>query len=149
VRPVVRQPLEKIDLDIFDQLGPGDILFVNSSHRCPPNSDATVVFLEVLPRLQPGVLVHFHDIFLPCDYPPRWRDRWHSEQYVLGAMLLSDPGNLRIELPNAFISEDPELCRVLDPLWDDPRLAGIDRPDLPFWGRKGVSFWLRTLRDGG
>ena len=141
---VIRQPLEKTDLGIFEQLVPGDILFIDSSHRCFTNSDVTVVFLEVLPRLQPGVLVHLHDIFLPCDYPPRWRDRYYSEQYMLAAILLVQQRAFEIVLPAAFISEDAELSPVLAPLWDDPRLADLERQDVPFWGRRGVSFWLRA-----
>ena len=66
----IRHPLESIDLAVFDQLAPGDILFIDSSHRVFTNSDVNVVFLEVLPRLQPGVLVHLNDIFLLYDYPP-------------------------------------------------------------------------------
>jgi hypothetical protein len=142
---VVRQPLEKADLGIFEQLVPGDILFIDSSHRCFTNSDVTIVFLEVLPRLQPGVLVHFHDIFLPYDYPPEWRDRYYSEQYLLAAILLAQQRAFEILLPAAFISQDADLSRVLAPLWDDARLAELEREDVPFRGRKGVSFWLRTV----
>lgn len=140
----IRQSLEKADLGTFEQLVPGDILFIDSSHRCFTNSDVTVVFLEVLPRLQPGVLVHFHDIFLPYDYPPQWRDRYYSEQYMLAAILLAQRRGFEIVLPAAFISEDAELSPVLAPLWDDPRLADLERQDVPFWGRRGVSFWLRA-----
>jgi len=43
------------------------------------NSDATVFFLDVLPRLKPGVVVHVHDIFWPFDYPSIWRARYYSE----------------------------------------------------------------------
>src|ERR1035438_7582905 len=65
---VIRQPLEACDLSLFDRLGSGDIFFMDGSHRSFMNSDVTVFFLEILPRLQPGVLVHIHDIFLPLDY---------------------------------------------------------------------------------
>ena len=67
-RPV-RMPLERVTLANFDHLGPGDILFLDSSHRSFQNSDVTVFFLEILPRLRPGVIVHIHDIYLPYDYP--------------------------------------------------------------------------------
>src|SRR4029077_2329278 len=87
---VVRQPLEKCDLKIFDPLQAGDILFMDGSHRALMNSDVTVLFLEILPRLRSGVLVHLHDIFLPVDYPPYWEleyypHRYWSEQYLLAA----------------------------------------------------------------
>jgi len=146
---IIRQPLESTDLTIFDQLVPGDILFIDSSHRVFTNSDVTVVFLEVLPRLQPGVLVHLHDIFLPYDYPPQWRDRYYSEQYLLAAMLLGQTSRFHIALPNAFIGHDPELSAVLAPLWHDPKFA----PDTATEGQRtrvadrsgmGTSFWMRT-----
>jgi len=146
---IIRHPLESARLEVFDQLTPGDILFMDSSHRVLTNSDVTVLFLDVLPRLQPGVLVHLHDIFLPYDYPPEWRDRYYSEQYLLAAMLLGQTSRFRIALPNAFISHDPPLSAVLEPLWRDPHFA----PGLPANVRPaavvdrsgmGSSFWMRT-----
>ena len=146
---VIRRPLESVDLALFDQLAPGDILFIDSSHRVFTNSDVTVVFLEVLPRLQPGVLVHLHDIFLPYDYPPEWRDRYYSEQYALAAMLLGQTSRFRIALPNTFVSHDPELSAVLAPLWRDPRFApggAAEGQRAPVADRSGLgtSFWMRT-----
>jgi len=61
--------LEDVGLDIFSDLSSGDILFIDNSHRLLPNSDVTVFFLDVLPRLRPGVILHIHDIYLPYDYP--------------------------------------------------------------------------------
>jgi hypothetical protein len=141
---VVRQPLESADLGMFDQLAPGDILFVDSSHRVFTNSDVTVVFLDLLPRLQPGVLVHLHDIFLPYDYPPEWRDRYYSEQYLLAAMLLGDTSRFHIALPNAFIARDRELSAVLAPLWRHPRMAPPQPADKSDRSGAESSFWLRT-----
>ena len=145
---VIRQPLESVDLAVFDQLAPGDILFIDSSHRVFTNSDVTVVFLDILPRLAPGVLVHLHDIFLPYDYPPEWRDRYYSEQYMLAAMLLGQTSRFRIALPNAFISHDPDLGAVLAPLWEDAHFAcqsPANGPQkAPDRSGLGSSFWLRT-----
>ncbi|MBK9180853.1 MAG: class I SAM-dependent methyltransferase [Acidimicrobiales bacterium] len=132
---VVRQPLEDCDLAVFDRAGPGDVVFVDNSHRCFMNSDATVVLLEVLPRLRPGVLLGIHDIHLPDDYPPDWADRFYSEQYVLGAFLLGGGAGTETELPAWFVSTDAELAAVLDSLFDHPLLAGIER--------HGGAFWLR------
>lgn len=77
---IVRQPLEDIDITAVDQLEDGDVLFVDNSHRIFTNSDATVVFLDIMPRLKPGVLLGIHDIMLPHDYPPDWTGRFYSEQ---------------------------------------------------------------------
>ena len=82
---VIRQPLQNVDLSVFDVLEPGDILFFDGSHRIFTNSDVMVFFFEVLPRLKRGVLVHVHDVFLPDDYPPEWTGCYYSEQYILAA----------------------------------------------------------------
>lgn len=137
---IVRQPLEKCDLKIFDDLGPGDILFMDGSHRAFMNSDVTVLFLEILPRLKSGVLVHLHDIFWPLDYPPYWDLRFYphrywSEQYLLAASLLSGQSAYDIVLPNHYISITRGLATLLDGFWSDPRLTGVSRT--------GTSFWIR------
>ena len=61
-----------MDLDFFSQLGPGDVLFIDSSHTVKIGGDVNYLFLEVLPRLKPGVIVHVHDIFFPFDYRRDW-----------------------------------------------------------------------------
>jgi predicted O-methyltransferase YrrM len=133
---VIRQPLETVSVALFDELEAGDMLFVDSSHHVFTNSDCVVFFLDVLPRLRPGVLVHIHDIFLPYDYPHVWSARYYSEQYLLAAWLLAQGPHVRIELPNMFISLDVELAGILDPLWTGT-LADVQR--------FGGSFWIRTL----
>ena len=122
--------------EVANAVGAGDILFYDGSHRAFENSDVTVFFLEVLPKLPAGVLVHVHDICLPYDYPPGWEGRWYSEQYLLAAWLLGGGARVRVVLPNAFVSHDPELSRLLDPLWSRPSLAVVER--------HGSSFWLET-----
>lgn len=128
---IIREPLENTDLSRFEQLQPGDILFFDGSHRVLMNSDVTVFFLEVLPRLKPGVLVHIHDIELPYDYMPE-RAHWHySEQYMLAASLLARP-NFRVILPNAFVCREQDLLGVINPLW-------LQLPGVSF---RGSSFWM-------
>jgi hypothetical protein len=105
----IRRRLEDCDLSLFDQLEAGDILFFDGSHRVFTNSDVTVFFLELMPRLKPGVIVHIHDIFLPLDYPPKWQRRMYSEQYLLAAMLLCPKPLFKVLLPNSFVCGDPEL----------------------------------------
>lgn len=132
---VIREPFEDIDYDLVGALGDGDVLFVDNSHRILPNSDATAFFLEILPRLQKGVIVHVHDVYLPYDYPPFMCERGYSEQYGLAMYLLANPGKYRPLLPNYFVSEDETLASVVAPLWDHPNLAGVER--------HGGSFWLQ------
>jgi hypothetical protein len=76
-----------------DQLSSGDILFIDSSHTVTTGGDVPFLFLEVLPRLAQGVIVHIHDVFLPFDYPKEWivdfRWRW-TEQYLVHAFLCNN-----------------------------------------------------------
>jgi predicted O-methyltransferase YrrM len=134
----IRLPLQDIEPDAIASLvQPGDILFFDGSHRALQNSDVTAFFLEVLPRLQAGVLVQIHDICLPYDYAPEWEDRWYSEQYLLAAYILGGASRMRVVLPNAFVSADAELLRVTRPLWDGAGLEAV--------ARGGSSFWFETV----
>ncbi|QBQ54504.1 class I SAM-dependent methyltransferase [Nitrosococcus wardiae] len=115
---VLRKPLEDIDITLFNYLNSGDILMIDGSHRCFQNSDVTVFFLEILPILKPGVLVYIDDIYLPYDYPLKWRCRYYSEQYLLGTLLLADSGRYEVILPCKFISNDEYLSSHVDSFWD-------------------------------
>lgn len=87
---VVRQRVENAGTELFNSLGENDILFIDSSHVIRPQGDVLVEFLQILPALRAGVLVHVHDIFSPCDYPAQWlvnEVRLYNEQYLLEAFL--------------------------------------------------------------
>jgi len=132
---MIRKPLELVDLGIFDLLGENDILFIDNSHRSFMNSDVTVFFLDILPRLKSGVLVQIHDICLPCDYPPQWDKRYYNEQYLLAAYLLAEGNKFKIILPNY------SLTSILS-----PEFKNI--PGMFFKNKEGVmqggcSFWIR------
>ncbi len=73
----------------FDALEPNDILFIDSSHEARVGNDVARLFLCVLPRLKPGVVIHVHDIFLPFEYPLEvtTQPRVWTEQYVLQSIL--------------------------------------------------------------
>jgi len=105
---VLRKRLEKIPpAELVEMSGAGTVVFFDGSHRCFPKSDVTVFFLEILPRLKPGTLVHIHDIYLPFDYPDPLMDRYWSEQYLLAAFLLGGAKNIRTILPchNLLVQE--------------------------------------------
>jgi hypothetical protein len=131
---VRRIRLEDSDHEIFSILQAGDILFFDGSHRVFTNSDVPVFFLEILPSLPPGVLVHIHDICLPLDYPPEWNDRFYSEQYMLAAMLLCKDRPFDIILPNCYVVSDPALSKTASIL-----MSGTSVDPAP-----AVSFWIRT-----
>lgn len=133
---VTRERLEDSDLSFVSDLQPGDILFVDSSHRSFMNSDVTVFFLEILPRLKSGVIVHIHDIYLPLDYMPERGHWFYSEQYLLGASLLAGHQNFKILLPNNYISITSQVNQVMEPLWQDPVLQGVQPCGCSFWLEK-------------
>jgi predicted O-methyltransferase YrrM len=135
---IIRKPFESLtDFSVFDALEAGDIVFVDNSHRCLPNSDVTVFFLEILPRLKPGVLVQVHDIYLPYDYPQFMCDRAYSEQYMLAAFLLANPKKYSPILANYFISEDAELKTILTPIWENKNMTSVERHGGSFWFKIG------------
>jgi len=87
---VIRQPVEQIERSFFRQLGERDLLFIDSSHMIKPQGDVLAEYLEILPSLAPGVIVHIHDIFSPRDYPENWvfdEVRLWNEQYLVEAFL--------------------------------------------------------------
>ncbi len=132
---MIREPFENVTLDIVAELNANDILFLDNSHRILPNSDSMVFFMEILPRLKRGVIVHLHDIYLPYDYPQFMCDRFYSEQYALAIYLLANPDKYETILPNYFISEDQELSELIAPIWDHENLKDVER--------HGGSYWIR------
>jgi predicted O-methyltransferase YrrM len=126
---VVRSRLERADLGIFDDLGRDDMIFCDNSHYSFQNSDVTVFFLEVLPRLKNGTLIGVHDIFLPYDYPPTWLPRFYNEQYLLACWLLASE-RLHIELPVCYVASTPGLKQRFSPVVPAPKFPGLESA---FW----------------
>lgn len=87
---VLRQRVQDVPLSVFDELGPGDILFIDSSHVAKGGSDVCYELFEILPRLAPGVAIHIHDIHYPFEYPEAWffgQNRSWNEAYLVRALL--------------------------------------------------------------
>jgi hypothetical protein len=83
--------VQKVPVQVFESLEAGDLLFIDSSHVCKTGSDVNYLYLQILPRLKPGVRVHIHDIFLPFEYLKEWvfdENRSWNEQYLLQALLM-------------------------------------------------------------
>ncbi len=130
---LITRRVEEIDVDFFSCLETNDILFIDSSHTVKFGSDVCYEFLEILPRLRPGVWVHVHDIFFPHDYPVEWlinRRLALNEQYLLEAFLAFST-TFCVELANYWIS--------LDHL---ERAAGLWPNDL---NQRASSFWMRRV----
>jgi hypothetical protein len=128
---LIEKKVEDLDLDFFSQLGPGDILFIDSSHTIKIGGDVNYLFLEVLPRLKPGVIVHVHDIFLPFDYRRDWvmdEFRFWTEQYLLQAFLTFN-SEFEVLMANSYLGHYHK---------EDLKTTF---PNSPWWG--GGSFWMR------
>lgn len=134
---IIRQRFESLSDNkfIIESLNENDILFIDNSHRVFPNSDAMICFLELIPFLKKGVIVHIHDVYLPYDYPQFMCDRFYNEQYMLAAFILANPEKFRTILPNYYISEDAELAKIISPMWNHPNLTNVEK--------HGGSFWLQ------
>ncbi|HXD42579.1 MAG TPA: class I SAM-dependent methyltransferase [Ramlibacter sp.] len=102
---IVPKRLQDVELDLFRGLGAGDVLFVDSTHVSKIDSDVNRLFFDILPTLAPGVVIHFHDIFYPFEYPKEWVrfGRAWNELYVLRAFLQFN-SSFRILLMNTFIA---------------------------------------------
>lgn len=91
---VHQKPVQEMSLDCFTSLNSGDVLFIDSSHVLRSGSDVTFELLEILPRLQSGVYVHFHDVFLPGGYPAEWLERkswfWNEQQALQAFLSFND-----------------------------------------------------------
>ena len=138
---IYRMPFEDMDIGFFASLTAEDILLVDNSHRSFPNSDVTVFFTEVLPKLPTGMLYTLHDIFLPSDYPECWSSeerRWYNEQYLLCAYLLGGADGDKIVCPNALLGSKNEIFDECKSLWGQGEiLEHMQFGGGFFWIRKG------------
>lgn len=129
---LITEKVQEVELSVFEQLGPNDVLFIDSSHVVKIGGDVNYLFLEVLPRLKPGVVVHVHDIFLPGEYHRGWilDNGWFwTEQYLLQAFLAFNSA-FEILLANSYLGRKhiEELRRTF--------------PSAP-GHHAGGSFWMR------
>ncbi len=123
------------DPGILAALGPGDVLFIDSSHIAMPGTDVDRLFLDVLPRLREGVLVHVHDVTLPDAYPQGWGWRGYNEQLLVGALIQG--GAYEILFASHVAAGNPD--------WTGHGIVG----ELPLAaGALDTSLWLRKSGGG-
>jgi len=128
---------QDVPAETFAALGRDDMLFVDTTHAVKLDGDVNRIVLDVLPALSPGVLVHFHDIWLPWEYHrdllETLRMYW-TEQYLLQAYLAENPA-YEVVLPlQAMVREDPERMARLVPRYDPAHYPS--------------GFWIRRLAAG-
>jgi methyltransferase family protein len=127
-----RLPAQDVPPAAFESLQDGDVLFVDTTHTVKVGSDVNHIVLDVLPQLAPGVVVHFHDIFLPYEYPRRWLEDfglYWSEQYLLQAFLALNADFEVLVAVTALLRDRGDAFAALLP--DGATRGG------------GASFWIR------
>jgi hypothetical protein len=130
---IYRKNIQDQDIALFQELQAGDVVFFDGTHTIYPNSDVMWFFLEILPVLNKGVIVQIHDIYLPYDYPGFMLERYYSEQYLLGALLLNNPDKYEILAPNYFIYSNKRMHATLDSIWSLKSLKNVERHGGSFW----------------
>lgn len=128
--------LQEIPLSFFEELEENDILFIDSSHVLKAGSDVTYIFSTILPRLQRGVIIHFHDVFIPYEIPEKWmRDEllFWNEQYVLYSMMINATEEYETIMPNFYLGSNYRE-RLLTYFPHMPEVKIYD--DVSYWIRK-------------
>jgi hypothetical protein len=128
---IIPKPVQDVETAIFETLEANDILFIDSTHVTKIDSDVNHHLFRILPSLASGVLIHFHDIFYPFEYPREWifdENRSWNENYILRAFLMHNDQYEIVFFNSAFASiADSE-----------------DRNQCPtFFKNSGGSLWLR------
>jgi hypothetical protein len=137
VSRVIAKKVESTNIQRFEELDRNDILFIDSGHTVRIGSDVNYLYLDVFPRLAPGVIIHIHDINLPYEYPqkyftnPAFRVFW-TEAYLLQAFLSLNP-RFEILLAMYYLTTDhwDEYCKAFQHFNPAVHKAG------------SVSFWMR------
>lgn len=129
---IIQKKLQDVDINIFSDLSAGDILFIDSTHVSKVGSDVNCIFFKILPYINSGVYVHFHDIYYPLEYPKEWiyEGRAWNEAYLLRAFLQYND-SFKIQFFNSFLAH----------LYRDKLIQ-----DMPlFMKNPGSSIWIKKL----
>jgi hypothetical protein len=127
---IIQENLQAVDMSLFAELTRNDILFIDSTHVSKINSDVNFIFFGLLPALQEGVCIHFHDIYYPFEYPKKWiyEGRAWNEAYVLRAFLQYN-ATFEIEFFNSFLAHFHREKFLTMPLF-------LKNPGSSIWIRK-------------
>jgi len=129
---IFEKNLQQIEISFFEQLEENDILFIDSTHVSKTGSDVNYLIFEILPSLKKGVLIHFHDIFYPFEYPKDWvlDGRSWNEDYILRSFLMYNDSFKIILFPN-FLHTLHKECFASMP---------------NCYKNSGGSFWLQKVK---
>jgi hypothetical protein len=132
---LIRNRLEDVDRDLFNELNKNDILFIDSTHTLKIGNDVYCEYLEIIPNINVGVYIHIHDIFIPNQYSKRWvykKNYFWTEQYILQAFLMFN-SHYEVVFPcNYLHSFKPDLLMEIF-------------PSYPMDEEGPGSFWIRRI----
>jgi uncharacterized UPF0146 family protein len=122
---LIKEKTQNLDLNLFKDLEAGDLLFIDSTHVSKTGSDVNVIFFEILPRLKPGVIIHFHDIVFPFEYPEEWvfntNGKWKgfswNECFILRAFLMFNSSFKILFFGSYLLSEKRDYIAMNMPLF--------------------------------
>jgi hypothetical protein len=150
---LIESPVQRVPLDLFRSLQADDILFIDSSHVVSMDSDVLYECLRVLPELAPGVIVHFHDVFTPLDYPEKFVMTnlcFWGEQYLLEAFLSFNSTFKVLWSGSAMQQFHSDVLRQIFPTWEGsyarmPEELKVFVPTLDGNNVWPCSFWIARI----
>lgn len=150
---LIEKPVQEVSLEVFRRLGPGDILFIDSSHVVSMDSDVLYEILKIVPQVRKGVLIHFHDIFTPLDYPEKFVMTnlcFWGEQYLLESFLQFNCSFNVVWASSAMQQFHPEVLETAFPGWRGsfdrmPHELKVFAPTLDNKSVMPCSFWIERV----
>lgn len=130
---VIPEKVQNVSVEVFEKLQSGDILFIDSTHVSKFNSDVNYELFNILPKIKPGVTIHFHDVFDGFEYPLQWlKDGWAwNEDYLLRAFL-SGNNSYKVLMMNDYMTR---------------RHSDLLLPSFPFFRNDtGGGLWIKKIK---
>ncbi len=138
---LIAAQVQSVPMERFEALEANDILFIDSSHVMKTGSDVHFEYLQILPRLKKGVIVHVHDIFYPFEYPRAWlarKPRYWNEAYIVDTMLTHGNSFEILFFVDAFVRKCGQEVRMPGDMFE--RFDSFEKRDVNFLSG---SLWLR------
>jgi len=142
----IKSKVQSVDVRNFQKLENGDILFIDSSHVSKKGSDLHYILFNILPGLNSGVIIHFHDVFKNFEYPQAWSDEgiFWNEQYLLRAFLQNNDAYSILLFNDYLENEYLDWYKTNMPICLKPHEKYSVGPHKGKWipDLRGQSLWL-------
>lgn len=140
---LVQRQVQTVPLELFRELEENDLLFIDSSHTVKPGGDVNYLILEVLPRLQRGVVVHFHDISFPYDYRRSTLQtflHWTETSLLRAFLIFNNKASIIVSLSHLHYERQSNLREVFPEYNPDDDVDGLSPEDLKPFSRSAKHF---------